>query len=74
MRKRTSIIWTISTEDLKNIVSNSNSTSDVLRKLGLSTKGGFNSKTIKLRLKLEKIDISHFVRYSFFNYKTRKNL
>jgi len=58
MRKRTSAIWSISVEELKNIVKNSDSLSKVLKHFGLHNKGG-NAKTLKKRLEEDKIDYSH---------------
>lgn len=49
-----------SKQELKDIVDNSKSLAEVLRKLGYSTTSGSNSTTLKSRLKEFNIDISHF--------------
>jgi hypothetical protein len=58
MRKKTSIIWSISKEELCDIVKKSNSLSKILLFFGLYNKGG-NLKTLKNRLYEEDIDFSH---------------
>lgn len=47
-------------EELTQIVKQSNSLAEVIRKLGYTTTGGSNSHTVKTRLKEYSIDISHF--------------
>lgn len=59
-RKKKSILWTIPKEELKQIVKSTDSLSFILRKYGLSPKGG-NSKTLKDRLISDEIDFSHIV-------------
>lgn len=58
MRKRTSIIWSISKEELEKVVLNSGSLSEILKHFGLYNKGG-NVRTLKKRLEEEEIDYSH---------------
>lgn len=58
MRKRTSVIWSISRDELSKIVKDNNSLSKVLKYFGLYNKGG-NIKTLKRRLEEDKIDYSH---------------
>lgn len=50
----------ITLDDLVNIVNNSKSYSDVLRKLGYSIKGGSSYKKLKEIILENNIDISHF--------------
>lgn len=49
-------------EELENIVKNSLSIKEVVKKLGYSTNGGDNSKTVKDRINKYNIDISHFTK------------
>ena len=58
MRKRTSIIWKISIEELKKIVKKSNSLSEIIRHFGMTVASG-NYRTLKKRLNEENIDYSH---------------
>ena len=58
MRKRTSVVWSISKQELIEIVKNNDSLSKILKYFNLNNKGG-NSKTLKRRLDEEKIDYSH---------------
>jgi len=58
MRKRTSIIWGISTEELKNIVAKSDSIAAIIRYFDLVIAGS-NYKALKKRLDEESIDYSH---------------
>lgn len=51
-------IWSISTDDFSKLVKESNSIGEILKRFGLSNKGG-NSKTVQRRAKIENIDISH---------------
>lgn len=55
MRKKRSKIWKISTEELKNILSNSESIGQILLHFGLLNKGG-NYKTLYERLSFEQIE------------------
>lgn len=57
-RKKKSILWTIPREELNQVVKSTDSLSYILRKYGLSPKGG-NSKTLKERLAYDGIDFSH---------------
>lgn len=54
------IIDNYSKEELEQIVKQSNSIKQVLNKLGYSTVGGNNHKTVKDRIEKYNIDISHF--------------
>jgi len=57
-RKNRSIIWSISTDEFKDLVSKSNTIADILRYFGMNNKGG-NHNTVKRRAKQENIDMSH---------------
>jgi hypothetical protein len=57
-RKKTSIIWQLDTEDLRELVSESTSLASVLSYFNLNNQGG-NAKTLKQRLDAEGIDYSH---------------
>jgi Zn finger protein HypA/HybF involved in hydrogenase expression len=57
-RKKTSPIWQLPTDQLKDLVKECNSFSDVLKGIGLNNIGG-NVRTLKLRLVHEEIDFSH---------------
>jgi 5-methylcytosine-specific restriction endonuclease McrA len=57
-RKKRSIIWSISTQEFKELVSKSNTIADILRYFGMNNKGG-NHHTVKRRAKEENIDLSH---------------
>jgi len=57
MRKRTSVIWTTSKEELERIVKQNSSLTGVLRHFNL--KNGNNFGTLKQRLVEDKIDYSH---------------
>lgn len=57
-----SLIDKYTKEELEQIVTNSKSISEVILKLGYSTKSGGNSKTVKDRLKKYNISIEHFSR------------
>ena len=50
----------ISDEDFMNIVSSSFSYSEILRSIGLTTNGGSSTFSIKNRIKILKLSISHF--------------
>lgn len=56
------LIDNYSKEELQDIVNNSFSIKDVVRKLGYSTESGNNSETVKNRIKKYGIDCSHFIR------------
>ncbi len=58
MRKKRSPIWNMSSKDFKKLVLSSKTLSDILKAFDLLHKGG-NCKTLKNRIKYEKIDISH---------------
>lgn len=68
-RKRTSPVWKIPKEDLERLVEKSITINEVLKYFGLMSKGG-NFKTLKQRLKEDKIDYSHFSLYN----KNRKGV
>lgn len=57
-RKKRSAIWKIPLEDFSNLVKNSNFFNEILRAIGVSSKGG-NPRTLKQRLLYENIDFSH---------------
>jgi len=57
-RKKRSIIWSISTQEFRELVSKSNTIADMLRYFGMNNKGG-NHHTVKRRAKEENIDLSH---------------
>lgn len=61
MRKKRSIIWKISKEELEKIVKESSYLRDVLNFLGLKNKGA-TPNVLKERLKLDLIDFSHFLK------------
>lgn len=63
-RIKRSIIWKIPLEELKDVVKNSQTYSDILRYFNLSNKGG-NHKTLKSRLDYENIDYNHIKTYDF---------
>jgi 5-methylcytosine-specific restriction endonuclease McrA len=57
-RKNKSIVWSISSEEFKDLVKKSSTIGQILRYFGLTNKGG-NSNTVKRRVKHENIDMSH---------------
>jgi hypothetical protein len=61
LRKRSSRIWNISTNQFKVIVKEAKTLSDIIRKCGLQNIGG-NHKTVLRRIEEEAIDISHIPR------------
>jgi hypothetical protein len=72
MRKRTSPIWVTSKEDLELIVRRNNSISSILKDLNLDPhQSGSRYRSLKQRLKEDKIDYSHIPLGSFAN-KGRK--
>ena len=48
-------------EELEEIIKNSSSIKDALRKLGFATTSGSNNKTLKKKIEEHNIDTSHFV-------------
>lgn len=60
MNNRTSIIWKLTKNQFSNIIKESKSYREVLRKLGLESKGG-NPTTLKKRIKEDKLDDSHIL-------------
>lgn len=60
MRKRTSKIYSINDIDFIELVKESFSYSEILRKLGINTKGGNSSKLLKQRIYDLNIEINHF--------------
>ena len=58
--KKTSKIWTTTKSELQQIVRQSRSRSEVLRKLGLSTNGASNHNRLKMRFWQDNIDCSNF--------------
>ena len=59
MRKRSSIVWKISKQDLKELISKSETYKEVLSELGLVSRTGGNYKTLKKRIQEENLDVSH---------------
>jgi hypothetical protein len=59
--------WNISKEEFKDFIKNSNTKSEVLRKLNLKMHGG-NYNTLNRYIEIYNIDISHF-KENFNNYK-----
>src|SRR3954451_3988774 len=57
-RRKRSIVWSIPSEELAQIVRASSSFAGILRHFGLINKGG-NCQTLKRRLEAESIDYSH---------------
>lgn len=53
-------VYQVSDTEFKEIVSQSNSYSDCLRALGLTTKGGSSTDILKKRINELKCDVSHF--------------
>ncbi len=53
-------VYQVSEEEFKKIVSEANSYSDCLRALGLGTRGGSSTDTLKRRISELNCDISHF--------------
>lgn len=58
-RKKRSIIWAVTSSVFKTLVKNSDSYSDLMRKLGIRPIGA-NHITVKQRIKTEGIDVKHF--------------
>ena len=57
---RISKVYQISDKDFKNLVASSKSYSDILRSLGLTTKGGSSLDILKRRINELNCSISHF--------------
>lgn len=57
---KTSKVYLPSDEEFRNIVAQSNSYSDCLRKLGLGTRGGSSTDILKKRIKELNISTQHF--------------
>lgn len=70
MRKKRSLIWKISKEELENIIKTNDSFGKVLKYFNLNNKGG-NVKTLKARLKYECIDFNH-IKLGIRSNKNRK--
>lgn len=60
MRKRISIIWTTSKDDVLTIVNSSFTISEILSKFGLTNKG-YNYRTLRKRLEEDNIKYSHIL-------------
>lgn len=69
-KRRTSILWKISKEDLQNLFNELGSISDILKALGLSAQAG-NYKTIKRRIQEDDIDLTKFNENHKEHNKTR---
>ena len=69
MRKRTSVIWKMSSVEFKELVKNSNSIAEIVRHFTATLSG--NYKTVRHRIKEENIDISH-IRLGVDSNKGRK--
>ena len=59
-RKNSSVVWSIPSDDFKELVKNSSNIAQILRHFNLVNKGG-NSNTVKRRIKYENINMSHIV-------------
>jgi len=70
MRKRTSVVWKISIEELKKIVKKNDSFAKILKHFGMAIASG-NYKTLKKRLNYENISYSH-ISQGLNNNKGRK--
>ena len=74
-KKRTSPIWSKTTKELKNIVKNSYSYSEVLRNgYNLPNRAGGYYKTLRQRLQEESISITHFMKRGEWTSKAKKPL
>ena len=69
-RKKRSILWSVSKEQLESIVSDSFSYSEILRKLNIFSQGS-NINTLKRRIEYEKINTFH-IKKGFDSNKGRK--
>lgn len=56
-------VYSISDADFINLVKSKYTYSDVLRELGLGTRGGSSTDALKRRIKELNIDIAHFNRH-----------
>ena len=65
----TSKVYLVSDEEFRKIISESYSYSEVLRKLGLGTRGGSSTDTLKRRIKELNCSIEHFDRAKSGVYK-----
>lgn len=65
----TSKVYLVSDEEFQKIISESYSYSEVLRKLGLGTRGGSSTDTLKRRIKELNCSIEHFDRAKSGVYK-----
>jgi hypothetical protein len=61
MRRKTSVIWSVSRSAFQEIVGRSQTLADVLREFGLHVGAG-NYGTVKNRIRLDQIDASHIKR------------
>ena len=61
MKNKTSIIWTLDKKELIQLIDESNSFSDVIRKLNLSTNGASNHSRLKTRLEFDGIDYKSLI-------------
>jgi len=59
MRKRTSPIWGLTSDEFRSLVASSHTYTEVLAHFGLVNKGG-NCRTLHRRLAEEGVDVSHF--------------
>ena len=57
-REKTSIIWTIETEKLQNIINNSDAMYKVLECLGLSGKSAGSYRVLKQRIAQDNLDVT----------------
>jgi hypothetical protein len=60
MRKRTNKVWAVSSGDFLLLFEKANSLSDILRAIGVDTKGG-NYRTLKQRIAEEGLDLSALI-------------
>jgi predicted RNA-binding Zn-ribbon protein involved in translation (DUF1610 family) len=58
MRKRTSVVWSISKDEFSDLVKRSTSYREILKYFSLEHKGG-NGKTLKRRIEEDNVDDSH---------------
>lgn len=70
---RTSKVYAISDADFINLVQSKFTYSDILRELGLGTRGGSSTDTLKRRIKELNIDVSHFNSHQGGNRSRRAN-
>jgi len=67
-------IYSVSDEEFKTIVKNSNSYSDCLRALNLGTKGGSSTDILKRRIKELNCSIEHFYSKEKPSYRAKYSL